>query len=268
MNELSKNEQIRRFDECKAIVTDGISNFYRVGEALREIRDSKLYLVEYTTFEECCRDIWDYSKSRAYQAIDYATVVNVISQKQKPNEKSTIGGRTYPILTSERQARPLLKAPPEKWRKITERAAESCDGKLTEKAIRKAVKEELAISAPTPPKPPALKDDELRPHVREALEKAKEFSALQREITAIVKKCEALSERPYGVILLHHLTEIKAHLRNGWQVLKFSTPYADCVICAQRGCDQCKNAGFLGRDTFNAVPENLRKRSKVIRETP
>jgi hypothetical protein len=266
MSELTEGKS-KRWIECRALVTDGLRDFYRVGEALREIRDSKLYLVEYGTFEECCKDLWGRTQRWAYQEIDYSTAENIVKTHMlKWGTLVKRASQDCPIFTSKRQIQPLLKAPADKWGKIVDRATESSGGKLTEKAIRKAVKEELAISAPTPAKTPALKNDELRPHVREALDKSSEFRALQREITAIVKKCEALSERPYGVILLHHLTEIKAHLRNSWSVLKFSAPYADCVVCAQRGCEQCKNAGFLGRDTFNAVPEAMRKRSKVIHE--
>ncbi len=60
----------------------------KVGEALAEIRDSRLYL-EHGTFEEFVRQHFAFSRSRAYQLIDLARVaeaVHIVDMPAPPSE--------------------------------------------------------------------------------------------------------------------------------------------------------------------------------------
>lgn len=79
-----------------------------------EIRDKNLYRVEHTTFEGYCKDKWNLARSTAYQMIDGAKVAANVRQ----------GGHSGP--TTERQARPLTKLPPEQqpaaWAAAVEKA--------------------------------------------------------------------------------------------------------------------------------------------------
>src|SRR6476660_8234750 len=43
---------------CEAIIQKGIQTFVEVGNALLEIRESRLYRGQYSTFEEYCRTRW------------------------------------------------------------------------------------------------------------------------------------------------------------------------------------------------------------------
>ena len=75
-------EQTRIF-ELETIIETGLKTFVDVGNALAEIRDRKLYRDGYKTFEDYCRDRWEFSKQRAYQLMNAAGVIGVL-------EKSTI----------------------------------------------------------------------------------------------------------------------------------------------------------------------------------
>jgi len=79
-----------------------------------EIRDSRLYRIEYGTFEGYCLEKWKMSKRRANQLVSAASVVEAIS------ETGTI------VPTTESQARPLTKLPPEQqpvaWQAAVEKA--------------------------------------------------------------------------------------------------------------------------------------------------
>lgn len=120
---------------CIAAVRDGIEAFTKVGRALFEIRESRLYRDTHATFEDFCRDEFGMKRQRAYQLIDAASTVDESPECQK-------------FLTSESQARELAKVKPEARAEVVQRAADS--GKVTAKAIREAA------SNPAP----ALPDDE------------------------------------------------------------------------------------------------------------
>lgn len=71
--------EARRLKECETVIERGLDTFYDVGNALSEIRDSRLYRMQYGTFEDYCRQRWDMSRPRAYQFIDAAAVINNLS---------------------------------------------------------------------------------------------------------------------------------------------------------------------------------------------
>ncbi|MBC1297939.1 hypothetical protein GNF11_23925, partial [Nostoc sp. UCD122] len=73
--------------------------FLSAGQALMELRDRRLYRSTHRSFEEYCRDRFNYSRDAAYLKIS-ATVVYENLQKFLP----TIG-RQIPMPTNERQLR-------------------------------------------------------------------------------------------------------------------------------------------------------------------
>lgn len=75
---LTNVEQIR-LASLEAVIKKNLKAFLLVGEALTEIRDSKLYRTEFATFEDYFRKVWDIGKSRAYQLMDSAEVMKNLS---------------------------------------------------------------------------------------------------------------------------------------------------------------------------------------------
>ena len=57
---------------CEGVIGRGLTVFVEVGRALAEIRDAKLYRVNYKTFEAYCKERWEIGRSRAYELIDQA----------------------------------------------------------------------------------------------------------------------------------------------------------------------------------------------------
>lgn len=55
--------------------------FYQAGMALMELRDRRLYRSTHATFEDYCRDRFDYVRRRSYQLIDAAKIYNNLSEK-------------------------------------------------------------------------------------------------------------------------------------------------------------------------------------------
>jgi len=68
ISELSKHEDV---------IAKNLTAFYEVGNALYIIREKRLYCeLGYTSFGDYCRDRWDMARSRAYQMIASATIMD------------------------------------------------------------------------------------------------------------------------------------------------------------------------------------------------
>lgn len=113
MDELTLFE-VGRLEQCEAVIERGLKTFTDVGNALLEIRDSKLYRREWGTFEEYCRDRWSIERAHAYRLMDSARVVMNLSP---------IGDI---LPATESQARPLAKFEPEQqqyvWQQVIDTA--------------------------------------------------------------------------------------------------------------------------------------------------
>ncbi len=85
------NQDLYRLERT---IRQGLDIFYRVGEALLEIRDRKLYKeLGYSNFRDYCFEKWNMKKSRAYQLIESANVVNNLKSVHN-------GGQNLPQLES------------------------------------------------------------------------------------------------------------------------------------------------------------------------
>jgi len=116
--------------ELESIIKENIQAFYKVGSALLQIREDRLYRKTHDTFETYCRDRWEISRPRVYQLIEAVKVqdnLSTIVDIQPANESQT---------------RPLTKLNPElqreAWSKVIETAPE---GNITAKHVNKIVKE-------------------------------------------------------------------------------------------------------------------------------
>jgi hypothetical protein len=126
-----------RYQQCEQIIERGLNTFVDVGNALLEIRDNKLYRIEYKTFEDYCKERWNISRPRAYQLIEAATVVGNLS---------TMVDKQIPI--SERQTRPLTKLEPEEQREAWQQVIVRADEKPITAALVTEVIEEIKNNKP------------------------------------------------------------------------------------------------------------------------
>jgi hypothetical protein len=80
-----------------------------VGTALLQIRDERLYRATHATFEEYCRQRWQWSRIHVHRQIEAARVAeNLVPMGTKP--------------TSERQVRPLTQLEPEEQKEAWQEA--------------------------------------------------------------------------------------------------------------------------------------------------
>lgn len=121
-------------------------SFVAAGESLRAIRDGRLYRSSYATFEDYCRERWEYSDRHARRLIDGAEVVERI-------------GPIGPIPTAESQVRPLTRLPaeeqPEAWREAVQAAGGTVPTQAQVErvvALRRAGDEQEPEYAPVEPR--------------------------------------------------------------------------------------------------------------------
>lgn len=103
----------------EAIVAGGVEAFWRVGEALGEIRDRRLYRATHSTFENYVAEKWGMQRSESYRQIDAARVIQDLAVDSGA-----------PLPSNASVARPLAKIKdPEvlrmAWSKATSVAQES-----------------------------------------------------------------------------------------------------------------------------------------------
>jgi len=140
-------QELTRLSTLEVTVERGQQTFIEVGNALAEIRDSRLYRETHKTFASYCQERWDWSRPRAYQFIKAAEVANFI------DDASATGLSTNVDIskpTSEGQVRPLASLDKEQqhaaWTKAHEIAEEE-NTPVTGEVVRRAVDE---IKEPEP----------------------------------------------------------------------------------------------------------------------
>lgn len=124
---LTQDEEKELFN-LEATISRNLQSFYEIGIALMAIRDKRLYRSEHNTFEDYCRERWQFNRRHAYRLIDSAKVIeNVSHGTQKPE--------------SERQARPLTKIKdPETQKKVWVEVVETApNGRVTAKHVESVV---------------------------------------------------------------------------------------------------------------------------------
>jgi hypothetical protein len=126
-----------RLRKLELVVAEGMSSFVAVGEALKEIRDRKLYREAYKTFDKYVSDKWSMQKSQAYRLID-ASVANQ-NLSHNVGEKSRASEITNP-----RQLCELKNVPVESIEAVVDKAAEIAgDDKITASDLKQARQEVL-----------------------------------------------------------------------------------------------------------------------------
>lgn len=109
-------------------------SFYVAGKALRELRERKLHRSTHQSFDDYVRDRFGYNRSRSYQLIDAAIVVDVL-------EKCPQIVDIFP--SRESQVRPLTKLEPPLVVEAWNQAVAEANGKVPPARIVKSIVERI-----------------------------------------------------------------------------------------------------------------------------
>jgi len=127
MKELIKEER-ELLQKHETTIKKGLNTFVEVGQALLEIRDKKLYRIEYKTFEEYCKQKWRISRPRSYQLIEASLAIeNVYPGIQMPK--------------NEKEVRPLTSLEPEVQNAVWQETVEKHGHNITAKKVKEVADE-------------------------------------------------------------------------------------------------------------------------------
>ena len=190
-NKLTAPERsdLRRLEK---IVDDGLHTFLDVGNALREIRDSKLYREKWTTFEGYVEDRYDMKRAHAYRLIE------AVETKDKVEKMSPIGDK----ITNEAQLRELAKVPEEAIQAVLDKVVEDSQ-ETGEPITAKGIKQAAESIADDKPEPKPDKKD-LGETIR--LERAK-FKKTQEAMMRLIDDLQKLRKSGQHGALLDNLRE-------------------------------------------------------------
>lgn len=130
-----------RLGELETVIERGLTTFVEVGNAIREIRDSKLYKDSHDTFEKYCRERWGWNRNYADKQVRAADTAAVLG--------------TFVPIPNEAVAREFapLKSDPETmnrvWGGVVEEYGETPAAKHVKKAVQQALTaERIRIQLP------------------------------------------------------------------------------------------------------------------------
>jgi hypothetical protein len=114
---------------CEEVIEGGWASNVQVGLAFATIRDRRLYRAEFRTFDEYCRERWEYGRRYVDQLISAAQVFTYLRancSQMKPDHES--------------QIRPLTHLSPEQARIAWDKAVQRASGKtVTARLIKNVV---------------------------------------------------------------------------------------------------------------------------------
>lgn len=252
-----------RYEVLKEKIRTWWHDRLKIGEALREIRDSKLYKDEYPNFEDFCVEEFDLKHTQAY------ALISAIQVKESL-EPSAMAER----ITNERQARALKSVPVEQRAEVVEKAAEK--GAVTAKAITEAARE-IVPAKQESPAPKAEKQKHLDKtgypipdSILTDWQIAESFRSTLSDLQRIKLQIEkAIDKR--DLIYREVGQDTVADLKNAWTALKQVLPYAVCPTCQGRTrekCSVCKQRGFVSEFGYTHwfAKEVIELREKAIKQ--
>jgi hypothetical protein len=133
------------------------------------------------------------------------------------------------------------------------------------------------VEPPTPPaaskppraenKPAAPKGEEpptdavggvLPKNLRADFETAPAFRSLMKRLSDLKSEFKQLCGERGGQWANRRRQTTLAHFDNVHAELRFAVPHGVCPSCGGRGCDDCKQFGFLPEEMYKAVPDALK----------
>jgi hypothetical protein len=120
-------------EECEKTIERGLGTFYEVGNALLTIRESCLYRITHTTFEQYCQERWDIGRSYAWRVMGASERLKLLPADD-----------TLPRPANECQMRPFLKLAPGEFPGAWKRAVKTAkEGHVTASIVQAVIRELL-----------------------------------------------------------------------------------------------------------------------------
>ena len=218
-------------------------------DALREIRDRKLYRAVYKSFDEYCEEKWNMSGRRGRQLTDMSSMVLALTDKS---------GTTVPVL-NEGTARELKAVPEEDRAEVLEVAKNNPKG-VTSTSVKEAAKEveqakKVQLDRTGYPIPEPLLELWNRGSEPEEM-----MHALNK-VRGVMQK--SATDSLYAEV---NIDRINSAIGEVTTTLKRAVPYSVCTQCQGRvevqpkgKCPLCKGRGLISEFLFKTcVPSEVK----------
>ena len=260
---VSERGRLRKLEQT---VLDGMASFVAVGEALKEIRDGKLYRESYKTFEKYVDDKWGFEKRHAYRLIDAAETSKKLCPSGSQNERVL-------EIKSERQLREIKDVPVDSMEQVVERAAELAgDDKITASDLKQARQEVLGEVTATIPNPSQDVwedvEDEPEPQVKPSKplpktvmsqspqELVASIHAAGETLLALVKEVNRLADQVGGEWI--DCQEVETRATSLRKLIRGFAYWVDCPKCNGKGCNDCKRIGWLSVERKQFLSQDMK----------
>lgn len=84
-----------------------------------------------------------------------------------------------------------------------------------------------------------------------------EFKALTSTLTEMAKRLDELAATEVGYAL--KVSQIKLDMKNAKDGIKWAMPYKNCPYPSHEGCKACRGLGWVIRDVWDNIPEEIKK---------
>ena len=139
--------------ECEETIARGVRGYVEAGEALRTIRDARLYRETHGTFEDYCRERWGWNDSRARQLIGAAQAVTAVTELGAPTPANEAQARELVGLPAEEAAQ-IMRTAAETGQTVTARIIRETRVQITQPKEQKETPMTAAPSRLAIPQPP------------------------------------------------------------------------------------------------------------------
>ena len=166
--EILNIDESHELERCEVVIKQGLQTFIEVGQALRTIREKRLYRISFKTFEDYCVGRWAFKKSQAYQLIDASVVISNLSAIAEILPKT------------ESQTRPLTRLEPEIQKEVWTEVVKTHGDNITAAKVQTVVNDWKPVNQ-------EIKDIKSEPMFaistpEELLKKAKEVAKERAEV--------------------------------------------------------------------------------------
>lgn len=250
--------------QLEVVIERNITSFVDAGNALSDIRDSKLYRETDKTFSDYCKRRWNFTDRYARDLINSAEVVAVIS------DESAKSGTIVPLPETESQAREVAKVPPEKqakvWKKAVRTAPKNPSGKpkLTAAHVKRVAAAELKTK--TTPLTDKVGVSLATTELIESFANGSKFDRALNLLTQFVSEInplmgDAKDEYPIkgGEKLASERQDVLIAYKKLRGFISDYRPYAACPYPhGKQKCGACEGLGWLTERQYENVPSNLK----------
>lgn len=218
--------------------------FIRVGKALAEIRDRKLYRKDYKDFNLYCERRWGFSGSHAYRTIDAAVAVEELRKDSSP-----MGGK----ITTERAARELVKVPRADRPKVVAHAASN--GAVTGASIARAAKAVATIEMDSTGWP-------IPTDLASLWQRGEEVEAILHYLSKLKASLGAYQDADDPLWREVNFSAVLGDLEKAWTAIQCAKPYAVCTQCQGHPevndgkCKLCKGRGLISKFRYDRLVPN------------